>query len=261
MSLLKCLETASARSAGLAILAAAAAALVAFTPAFAQPRLLPDAPPPSPSDSPPDLSGQWLIDLASVPLKTKDGEKIPFQPWTREVYDQTNADIESGKGWLDPRTLCRPDGATDMLMPPYILRLVQTEDKVFMLQEYNNQVRTVRMNAELPPNPKPTWYGYSVGRWDGPDLVIDTVGIDTRAPLWTLADSWTRRTNFAHSEALHVTERLKLVDGGKRLVNEVTVDDPKAYTRPWTFLINYVWTPDRRPLESICADSPLELGK
>ena len=216
------------------------------------------APPPSVNGNPPDFSGSWLIS-GGIPIKPADGQPIPFKPWAQAVYDQTNAVTASGKAWIDPRTICLPDGATDMMSTPYVLQWVQTPKEVFLLLEYNNQTRRVYVDEPHPKNLGPTWNGHSTGRWEGDTFVVDTVGFNEKAPLTTLVLGGGRRTNVRHTKALHVVERFHLINGGRQLVDEMTMEDTNTFTRPWTSVLTYTWRPDLRPQEFVCADSPLDL--
>ena len=217
------------------------------------------APPPSVNGNPPDFSGSWLVS-GGIPIKPADGQPIPFQPWAKTVYDQTNLVQASGTPWMDPRTVCLPDGATDIMIIPFDLQWVQTPKEVILLLEYNNQVRRVYVNEPHPKNLEPTWNGQSVGRWDGGTFVVDTIGFNEKAPVTTFALGDGRRSNVRHTKALHVVERFHLINGGRQMVGEMTIEDPNAFTRPWTYMLTYTWRPDLRPQEFVCADSPLDLN-
>ena len=182
------------------------------------------------------------------------------------------------KGDPNPRNQCRPEG------PPFVftngpVRILQTKDKVTLLYQYNSQVRRVRMNAEHPAKVTPSWYGDSVGRYEGDTLVIDTVGM--KVGKYSMVDWY----GTPHSEALHVVERYKMLsydeakesferdakehnvpDGkpvanaqGKYLQLYFTVEDPNVFTMPWSATMTYRYV-DNGPkdpdwVESTCAEN------
>jgi hypothetical protein len=102
----------------------------------------------------------------------------------------------------------------------------------------------------LPPDPNPSWMGYSVGHWEGETLVVDTAGFNDK--------SWIDTGGRPHSEALHVTERYRRRDFG-HLEIQITIDDPKAYTKPWTVTEVLHLLPDTELLEYVCNENNKDL--
>jgi hypothetical protein len=98
----------------------------------------------------------------------------------------------------------------------------------------------------LPKDPNPTWFGYSVGHWDGDTLVVDTAGMNDK--------TWIDSGGHPHSEDLHVTERFKRLDFG-HINLEIKIDDPKAYTKPWTASYGLALMPDTEMLEYVCNEN------
>jgi len=124
---------------------------------------------------------------------------------------------------------------------------LQTPKEVVMIATDDIQVRHVYLNVPHSRNPKPTWYGESVGRYEGDTLVVDTIGLSTKA----FVDNY--RT--PHTEKLHVVERFQIIDGGKTLEVKIHVEDPGAFTTPWDASQRYVRS-DLRPIqERVCTEN------
>lgn len=175
------------------------------------------APVPRTADGRPDLSGVWRWSGRNY----MDGVDVPAQPWTAELAKRR----AEGDGKDDPTALCLPWG-----IPRFtafsLQKIFQTTHVVVMLYEFNTTFRQVFTDGRPHPiNPQPSWMGYSVGRWDGDTLVIETTGFN--------GQSWLDSTRgFPLTEAARVTERLLRTDFGT-IDARITIDDPKAYTRPF----------------------------
>lgn len=209
------------------------------------------------ADGGPGLSGVWGRDLGGD-MGSVGPDDIPFQPWAREVFKQSREDSDADLPFVDNRTICLPDGAVDVMFTPYLIRLVQTPAKLHMLLEFNNQIRTVHLGASHPADPEPRWYGHSVGRWEGGNLVIETIGLNDRTPLMTLFAGLTGRSNIPHTDALRVVEEFVLSDDGTALIDRMTFHDPGAYTEPWTIQVPYSRREgeEAKITEFVCADDP-----
>jgi hypothetical protein len=151
----------------------------------------------------------------------------PLKPEAKKVYEEN---LQARKN-LKPKndmSRCVPPGTPRMLWAPFPMLILQTPRKVTFVHEYHHQLRHIYMDEPLP-NPDDvdaTFMGTSVGRWDGDTLVIETLGVNDKTVL--------DRDGMPHSEAMRVTERVRLIDGGKRLENRVTIDDPETFIQPWT---------------------------
>src|SRR5579862_4483305 len=151
-----------------------------------------------------------------------------LQPWVIERMRKSNEEVLAGKVGFTARSRCWPHGVPGFLLyPVHPIIFVQTPKFVVMTWGQDFEVRHVYLNVPHSADPKPSWYGESVGHYEGGDtLVIDTIGISDR----TFVDNY--RT--PHTSKLHVVERLKLVEGGKVVQISMTVDDPGAFTMPWS---------------------------
>ena len=174
------------------------------------------------AQNPADLSGVWQGPY--VPDMTRTGRNqvgeptLPFTPagekeW--KSYDAANGDYTGS---------CLPFGMSRSMNSPDPLQIMQNEKYIGLLFEQNSWFHMVKLNREHPKNVEPSWFGDSVGRWDGDTLVIDTVGFNGNTRLDTIG--------HPHSDALHMIQTLKRTDMG-HIAYTVTIDDPKAYTKPW----------------------------
>jgi hypothetical protein len=127
------------------------------------------------------------------------------------------------------------------------MKIIYAPGEVVILYETNNLFRQIFTDGRsLPEDPNPTWLGYSIGKWEGDTFRVDTNGLAERM--------WIDTNGHPHTEALHIIERFRRPDFG-HLVMEVTFDDPKAYTRPWTVSMRARLLPDTDLLEFICNEN------
>ena len=152
-----------------------------------------------------------------------------LQPWAAEQMRKTNEDVLAGKVPFRARERCWPIGVPGFviysLVEPFYF--YQTAKEITIVNQGGPEVRRVYLNASHSKNPKPSWYGESVGHYENGDtLVIDTIGITDK----TFVDNY--RT--PHTNQMHVVERLQIVEGGKAVQISMTVVDPGAFTMPWT---------------------------
>jgi hypothetical protein len=171
-----------------------------------------------------------------------------LQPWTRERLRRVNERVASGEVVAIPKERCWPVGMPGfLLLPATPVYFLQTAKDVRMIWMQDHQIRDVRLDAQHPADVKPSWYGDSVGHYEGDTLVVDTVGITTKAYV----DNY----QTPHTEALHVVERYHLLDGGNTLEVNVLVEDPGAFTTPWNAIQRYRKV-NRGPLnEMACAEN------
>ena len=150
-----------------------------------------------------------------------------LKPWVVQALKDANDDAFAGKAMFTREARCWPTGVPAMLLNPIRFMFVQTPKEVWMIQQADHRVRRIYLNAPHSANLKPTWYGESVGHYEGGDtLVVDTIGMNDKS----FVDSY--RT--PHTSQMHVVERFRLTDGGRMLEVNFTVDDPGAFNMPWS---------------------------
>lgn len=206
----------------------------AQVPAFLRPYLNPVPPGyPQPSTDPRDLEGTWV----NTKLARWDISQLPYQPATRKEMERRQAAMKAGHPIGGLSDICRQPGLANELALNFPFTILQSKDQLLIVQEEYHSTIRVHMNQPLPEHVPVTYAGYSVGRWEGDTLVIETRGLDPRGTLGPTAAT--------HSEALHVTLRIRKIDGGRQLELAFTFDDPKAYTAPWSPPpIAVSWRPD-----------------
>jgi hypothetical protein len=150
-----------------------------------------------------------------------------LQPWARDVVRKRNALVLSGKPADPPHASCWPVGVPGFLLRPMTqaMYFVQAPKVVVMILSSKQEVRHVYLTDKHSPNVKASWYGESIGRYEGDTLVVDTIGIDER--------TWVDGFGTPHTKALHVIERFHLIEDGKVLEANIHVEDPGAFTMPW----------------------------
>ena len=175
--------------------------------------------------------------------------EIPFQPWARALleYRQGNQ--------FEPHTRCKPSGGPRQFITPYGVQFVDLPEiqRIFILDEGGpHTYRTIHMDQEShPKNLVPSYYGHSIGHWEGDTLVVDTRGINE--------GFWLDRSGLPHTDRLHLIERFTRTDS-KILKYEVTFDDPGAYTAPWSGGFLMGWDPEQDVFEYVCQDNNLASG-
>jgi hypothetical protein len=242
-----------------------------------QPNL--EAPAPRTPDGKPDLSGIWQIVRApadqtpgsflgggptanaappaappkvtldeTAPASFRDSgsgfkDGLPLTPWAAEIVKTRMADNSKD----NPDAHCLPMGIMQFHNHPEPRKIIQTPRVTIIIYEANSGLRQIYTDGRPLPNndPQPWWYGYSVGRWEGDTLVVETTGF--------IEDGWLDINGNPLTEAAKVTERFRRVNYGN-LEIDVTVNDPKAYTRPWTVKVKQSIMLDTDLIEFICLD-------
>jgi hypothetical protein len=212
------------------------------------------APPPKTRDGKPDLSGIWSTsgDMQYLQNLAADGIEVPFQPWAAALYKERRENL--GKG--HPSERCLTHGVTDFDALGVGWKLLQTPSTIVILYEAYNHYRQILMDGRpLPEANQPAYMGYSVGKWEGDTLVVDTRGFNDIG--------WLDDGGHPQTEALHVTERFHRRDFG-HMDLQLIIDDPKAYTKPWGPTLHLALHSDEELIESICEnekDAPHMVGK
>jgi len=231
-------------------------------------------------NSTPDLTGVWGRDAHNYPKPYMKGRQIAdgfnneyLKPWVIEALERDNMVTRSGHTVVTAHSVCYPEGV------PYVfggsvIQILQTPTEVTMLFGDTGQMRTIYLNRQHPAHVEPSWFGDSVGHYEGDTLVVDTVGIAVNPESGSMGNYGT-----PHTEALHVVETYRhLHDGekstaprpkndtfdadavikdGKVLRQTFTLDDPGAYKKPWTVTLDYLPISSRLR-EYICAENARE---
>lgn len=207
------------------------------------------APAPKLADGTPDLSGIWMeAGLKYLINVAADLKEVPFQPWAAEEYKRRM----DTRGKDDPNNFCLPSGIPEKEAVTSPWKIVQTPRVIIILYESRTIFRQIFTDGrKLPEDPNPTWQGYSIGHWEGDTLVTETAGTNGKA--------WLDTNGHPVTEALKVIERFHRRDFG-HLDLEITIDDPKAYTKPWTVHQTAEFQPDTELLEYICEENNKDVG-
>jgi hypothetical protein len=169
-------------------------------------------------------------------------------PWAAAQISAHNELVKKGHRAFSPQSRCWPGGTPAQLLFLQPFYFIQTPQQVWMIWERDHQVRRVYLDRPHSPNPKPSWFGESVGHYENGELIVDTIGF-IEHPL-SFADNLTT----PHTKDLHVVERFKIGEGGNALEATVTVDDPGAFKAPWSAVMR--WQKANRPIvEWSCAEN------
>jgi hypothetical protein len=172
-----------------------------------------------------------------------------LKPWVVEELKKANNKVLAGGIGPTPRWSCLPGGVPGFTLfviePVYI---VQGTKEVLLIYSGNHEIRHVYLDVAHSKSPKPSWYGESIGHYEGDTLVVDTIGLSVKAVI----DNY----QTPHTKALHVVERYHLVNDGKTLEVNLTVEDPGAFNAPWIAVQHYTRTEGRGPLpEQNCSEN------
>ena len=213
----------------------------------------------------PDLSGIWQPEAATVQQMSRYsrgaqnglGEADPTIYFLNILNDFTPADsplrpaaaaaFNTRPPGDVPASHCQPWGMPMLDTIPYPAKIVQTPGVIYILSEADMSFRQIYTDGrQHTPDPQPSWQGYSVGKWEGDTLVVDTVGFNDR--------SWLDAFGHRHSDAMRITERFHRVDFGRTEL-QLTVDDPKTFAKPFTIQFNLRLLPDTDLIESFCSEN------
>ena len=198
---------------------------------------------------PPDPKSPPLATFFELGANLPGG--LPYTPWAAEVKKQRMATNDKN----NPDANCMPMGFTQFHMQPQPRKIVQTPKLIVILYEANYGLRYIYTDGrKLQPQgePQPWWYGYSVGHWDGDTLVVETNNV--RGEDASPYDGWLDVRGSPYSDQAKFTERFRRPIFGK-LEIDITVEDPKAYTKPFTIRINQRAMVDEEPIEFICNEN------
>ena len=154
-----------------------------------------------------------------------------IKQWAKDLMKTDNDEVLAGKNAFTPGSSCKPYGVPAIWNSGGGFFFMQTPEEVVIVSETDRFARHIYLNVPHTANPKPSWYGESVGHYEGDTLVVDTIGMNARS----FADNF--RT--PHTEKLHVTERFRLIEGGEKLEIHVTAADPDTFVQPWQGIRRY----------------------
>jgi hypothetical protein len=228
---------------GLSLILTVAAALALSLGVL--PRLAPElrAARPQAAATAADLTGIWSpprTPKGFLPYNFSPEAPPPMQPWAAKRCELVGCGTgqlgRANDDGMDPYlTSCAPYGIPRLMNHVGPFEILQSKGRVLMLFETGNAIRQIWTDGRGHPDDlDPSWMGHSIGHWDGATLVVDTVGLTDK--------SWLDTAGHPHSDALHVTERIRRVDHDT-LENTLTFEDPKTYTRPWSSTIVYKLRP------------------
>jgi hypothetical protein len=223
------------------------------------------APTPRTPDGNPDFSGMWLTgDGRPCPPKGDEFQVcgpelpisrygtnmnaaipggLPYQPWAAQ-QNKTQVEQHSRD---DPHARCMPDTFLRLYGLPHMQKFIQTPGLLVMLYEMNANYRQIFLDGRaLPEDPNPSWQGYSIGKWDGDTLVVDSTGFRD--------GQWLDMSGTPLTDAAKVRERIRRPDFG-HLEVEITVDDPKAYTKPWTLTLKQNIVLNTELVDEMCVEN------
>jgi hypothetical protein len=210
------------------------------------------APAPKKADGRPSLAGIWVrvpLDLPPRPFGTPntlsdrlvDGSSIAMQPWAEALFKERS---EKNLGGGRPSERCLPHGIPDAMLPGALFKFIETPGVTLLLYEEFNHYRQIFTDGRpFPDDPQPTWFGYSVGRWEGDTFVVETRGFNDQ--------TWLDDSGHPHTEAMYTTERFRRKDFG-HMDLIVMIDDAKAYAKPWSVSIPLQLLPDTELIEDVC---------
>jgi hypothetical protein len=193
-----------------------------------------------------ELDGVWMERRDTITFGSNDP---PLQPWAAERYRAAKPGYgpHASANPQDPVLNCLPPGVPRILLMPFPMQIAQVPGEVLMIFEYDHFIRAIYTDGR--PHPKdldPTWMGDSVGKWEGNTLVVDTVGFNDK--------TWLDMVGHPHTDALHMSERIRRLDHDT-LQDNLTIIDPKAYTKPWTGQQIFELKPSWRLGEYVCEDN------
>ena len=223
--------------------------------------------------SPPDLSGVWgsavwdtlgsgrpranMNSKPGVPRGMAVGD-ASFTPWGKRQYEYQRDQFvppqgnDRGRNELDPLSHCFPEGPTRLMTDTNPFEIIQSARRVMIFSESNHEVRQIWTDGrQHPKDLDVTWNGHSVGKWDGDTLVADTVGMHE--------ETWLDGAGRGHSDKLHLIERFRRLDHDTLQI-DITIDDSKAYTKPFTVQVTRKLRPDWDIAETVTCDERYRRG-
>ena len=199
-----------------------------------------------PAPGTPNLTGKWAMPRPITHLLTRDGKQPPLNAAGKAEYAKRQAALEAGDRKADPISDCLLHGTPRLLYAPYPFLILQTARSIDFVHEVNHTFRIIYWDKMLPEDPDPDYLGYSLARFEGATLVIDTIGLNDK--------TWLDYSGLPHGEQLKVQERYTLA-GPNSIQATVTLTDPDFYTAPWTTAFTLNRQPGMTLEENVCMDT------
>jgi len=204
------------------------------------------APAPRQPNGRPALAGLWRPApgiVGDLSRGMKSGDAVPFQPWAEALFKERRANDSRD----DPTARCIVGGVPRSDFVGYPFKILERPDMVVILYEAVHSYRQIFTDGRaLPKEPNPAWFGYSVGRWEGDVLIVESSGFNDNV--------WLDNAGRPATDMLKVTERFVRKNFGQMDI-EITIDDPKAYAKPWSVTQQLAFQPDTELLEYICNEN------
>jgi hypothetical protein len=204
------------------------------------------------AEAAPDLSGAWRIVGDHSTIKTIDGKLPPFHKEAADRYAKAVKARKAGKPIGDTVQACMPHGLPRLMFADFPFMILQESKQLTFIHEVQHMPREVYIDAAMPAleDLDQNFMGFSSGHWDGDALVVQSQGFNDRTTI--------DRAGIPHSTDMKLTERLRVLDGGKTLEDVITVDDPKTFTKPWSTRVTFEKQLGLHIKEYVCTDNNLE---
>lgn len=196
---------------------------------------------------PRDFNGVWWTRGYDRTYRQLDKSMPPFTERGQREWDARQLAEKEGRPMGDASTDCKPHGVPRIMASPYPIQILVEPGEVNIMHEVGHNQRVIYLDQPHPANVKPTYLGHSVGHWEGDTLVVDTTGFNTN----TMVDE----QGIGHSAQLHVVERFRKIEDGKRLEDLMTIEDPVYFTKTWQTVRLYDYRPDVKVMEYICEEN------
>jgi hypothetical protein len=193
-----------------------------------------------------NLTGKWAMTPRITHLLTSDGKEPPLNASGKAEYEKRQAALHAADKGVDPINACLMHGTPRLLYAPYPFLILQTTRSVNFVHEVNHTFRIIYWDKDLPEDPDPDYLGYSIARFEGPTLVIDTIGLNDK--------TWLDYSGLPHGEKLKVVERYTLTDPNT-IKGSITLTDPDYYTTAWTTNFTLRKQPGMEIEENVCTDT------
>jgi hypothetical protein len=194
----------------------------------------------------PAFYGVWQIEKPAAQLRASDGTEPPLLPAAKAAYEKTRTLKATGDTSWDPVYQCQMHGVPRLMYEPMPFQFLQTPKQVLMMFQWNREFRMIDMNIAHSEPAGPQFQGQSVGQWEGDTLVVDSNAFD--------ASTFLDANGMPHSEDLHLIERYQVIDDGRVLLGQFTIEDAKTFSRSWQTSVRFRKLPGVDIAEDTCVE-------